>query len=682
MNWQEGMAPSDRMLSAEQEEEKRLAAQARAGAEWALTALIARYQPSVVRYLTRLTGNPDLARSLAERIFVRMERRLHGPHGAEQLRLWLLRACTEAGLDALRRPKRKKAPPRLQPPSPPRGLLPERAGAEPVRRLLSGWGRIKQATNTTGRQVRQLIWTIRAEATGRQAWDAHEWQGGGDSDAASPLSEASELHEPLEDDLDALDPREALRHRLVRVVLAELPYGDAQCLALHLVAGLNQAEVARALGLTASATRKRIVHGLQAFSTRYAAAIANLGIPAELGYQDRAPASAAVERGSTIPAAQGALLPPVAASVPPASYDSLLGAEALDSYASPPMTDIEQEPTMRLWPPITPTPAPPSNTPEPVKAAQPIESAQQHPHQAHEADPYETDEDDSAAATTSALPVVGGAPAAEEAEPWDESDEWGWEQADTQTLQTLPAQTPDLPVSADEWDETGVDTQGEAGAQEREPTPETEPAAFAEEASEEVTAVTAAQAEANGANVAGAADGAPAAAMQPERLDFEERRETEETEETEEAEQQDELIPDEVDEGAITQPSLQRIARQAAIEEARRQLAANAGNVERNGVLTSLAHDAVIWPVVDALPVAPAASSARLTYLPDTPDAGSRSQASPESGPLSYEVSEVSSLGTVEVAVEQEGKEGSTQREAEVALGYEAPVEQNHQERE
>ncbi len=75
-----------------------------------------------------------------------------------------------------------------------------------------------------------------------------------------------------------LDPREALRHRMVRAVLAELPYGDAQCLALHLVAGLNQAEVALALGITASATRRRIVHGLTLFAQRYDAAVASLGL--------------------------------------------------------------------------------------------------------------------------------------------------------------------------------------------------------------------------------------------------------------------------------------------------------------------------------------------------------------------------------------------------------------------
>jgi hypothetical protein len=80
------------------------------------------------------------------------------------------------------------------------------------------------------------------------------------------------------DEEDLLEPREVLRYRMIRAVLSELPYGDAQCLALHLIANLNQAEVARALGITASATRKRIVSGLQLFAQRYEAASASLGI--------------------------------------------------------------------------------------------------------------------------------------------------------------------------------------------------------------------------------------------------------------------------------------------------------------------------------------------------------------------------------------------------------------------
>src|SRR5260370_21143019 len=112
-------------MEAEQERELRLVAQARAGAEWALAALIARCQPPVTRYLTRLTGDPERSRMLAEAIFVRMARRLRGPQGGQHLRLWLLRACTEAGLDAPRQPRgRQTMPPRLATAPPPARALP------------------------------------------------------------------------------------------------------------------------------------------------------------------------------------------------------------------------------------------------------------------------------------------------------------------------------------------------------------------------------------------------------------------------------------------------------------------------------------------------------------------------------------------------------------------------------
>lgn len=355
MVWQDVLAPSEPGLDADQEQEVRLALQARAGAEWALTALIARYQPPVLRYLMRLTGNPELARTLAERIFIRMERRLHGPHGAQLLRLWLLRACTEAGLDALRHPQRK-APPRLGAPAGPRGLLTERADStDATGRLKNGLGKIAKATQSTTRQVRQLIWTIRAEATGQATGEAPASAPHGPSGARQPslLANASEIADPLDDELDALDPREAFRHRLIRAVLAEITYGDAQCLALHLVAGLNQAEVAHALGLTASATRRRIVQGLQTFSARYATALATMGVPAELGYQR--PATQQLDDDEGEETSQiSAITPPLAAA-----YSPLTDMETLRRLDTQRVIDsIEQEPTLgRLWPPAAPEPA-------------------------------------------------------------------------------------------------------------------------------------------------------------------------------------------------------------------------------------------------------------------------------------------------------------------------------------
>ena len=278
MAWQDvSPFPTPRM-DAEEEREMRLAAQARAGAEWALAALIARYQPPVLRYLTRLTGNAPQSHLMAERIFVRMERRLRGPHGAEHLRLWLLRAATESGLDLLRHPKQSHQQTRLNAPAGPRGLLMDGLPGGATDRLRAGLSKIAEITGSTRRQVRQLIWDTDEQAATTKAPDA----------AAAATGSATETPPAVDPTLDTMNPHEELRHRLIRAVLSELPYGDAQCLALHLVAGLNQTEVARALGIRPSAARHRIVQGLQMFAHRYDAAITSLGVPIEVAYAENA----------------------------------------------------------------------------------------------------------------------------------------------------------------------------------------------------------------------------------------------------------------------------------------------------------------------------------------------------------------------------------------------------------
>lgn len=253
----------------------RLAAQARSGAEWALAALVARYQPPVLRYLARLTGSPEQSHRLAERIFVRMEHRLRGPHGAEHLRLWLLRAATESGLDELRHPKRSRPQSQIGAPLSPRALLMDGRAAVATDRLRAGIDKIVAITGSTRRQVRQLIWSDEPAAL----VDAGRTQ----APQSTPAMDIPPVMDPA---IDTMDPQEELRHRLVRAVLSELPYGDAQCLALHLVAGLNQAEVARALGIRPSAARHRIVQGLQMFAHRYDAAVTSLGVPMEVAYAD------------------------------------------------------------------------------------------------------------------------------------------------------------------------------------------------------------------------------------------------------------------------------------------------------------------------------------------------------------------------------------------------------------
>jgi RNA polymerase sigma factor (sigma-70 family) len=363
MIWQDGYSGMPGHTDPEEEREVRLAAQARAGAEWALGALIARYQPPVTRYLTRLSGNAEFARHEAEQIFMRMERRIRGPQGGYNLRLWLLRACTEAGLDYLRAPNSPRHV-RLAEPKP-AGLLTERA-AGAAQRLRSGMDTLAGLTGTTGRQVRSLIFPSAPAAKRPPAHaspsppEAHGGQNANtnaDADANADDALAHDAFGSVDPDIDTQTAHEELRHRLIRAVLAEMPYGDAQCLALHLVAGLNQAQVARALGITNSAARRRIVQGLQIFARRYEAAAASLGLPPEpepaRGYEATAaattfaPMEASEEQEITaqpVPAVladEGHSWPTVAESAS-ASDDEGPGAQA----AASPLVEEDEQPWM------------------------------------------------------------------------------------------------------------------------------------------------------------------------------------------------------------------------------------------------------------------------------------------------------------------------------------------------
>lgn len=373
MVWQDAFPGPVSHLDAEQEREQRLAAQARAGAEWALTALIARYQPPVTRYLTRLTGSPDLAAAIAERVFVRMERRLRGPQGGQNLRLWLLRACTESGLDALRHPKPADIP-RLAGPRGPTALIAGRGGASD--RMRAGLGALAQITGSTRRQVRQLIWSALPEsARGAIRLDTGAGPRTAPLDAPeSPTAGGgvSGMPNPIDSELDHEDPRETLRYRIVRAVLAELPYGDAQCLALHLVAGLNQAEVARALGITPAAARRRIVQGLQLFSARYEAAVASLGLSRDFLAADRhAPMPV-----PDLPLWSHATMPPAA---PPPAHDPFVAERpAVAADVPPPPAAVVEAAALPDEAPLeaAATHAEPEVAPEPLVVEEVEESEQ------------------------------------------------------------------------------------------------------------------------------------------------------------------------------------------------------------------------------------------------------------------------------------------------------------------
>src|SRR5262249_22133363 len=159
-----------------------------------------------------------------------------------------------------RKPRRARMLQLASPPQP-AGLLLARGEGRPSERLRAGLSALLGITGQTSRQVRKLIWSALPQSPGHRATANTSAKEQND-----PTAEREEDDASFDEVLEQQDPREALRYRMVRAVLAELPYGDAQCLALHLVAGLNQAEVAIALGLTNSSTRRRVVQGLQLFA--------------------------------------------------------------------------------------------------------------------------------------------------------------------------------------------------------------------------------------------------------------------------------------------------------------------------------------------------------------------------------------------------------------------------------
>lgn len=363
MTWKQRSGPPGTKIDAEQEREQRLIAQARAGADWALAALVARYQPTIVRYLTRLTGDQERAALMAEDVFVRMERRLYGPRGGDYLRLWLLRSATDMGLDHLRRPDHRR-PLQLHGAESRVNLLadpaadPAAAPAKgPVRALRSGLSRLARARASVQRQLRPLT-LASAPTVAPLASLSSE----GPQPVTAPTDTAPEaaFAPGAEQASEPLDPALALRHRLVRAVVAELPMDDARCVALHLVAGLNHAEVAHTLGISATSARQRIVEGLRLFGGHYSAALDALGIPAELAYG----AAAALPESVGYPGYQG---PPtiqretVTKRITPddffsSSWDSLAPSDEA-AVSAPPASDTPQKggelgaaPTMAPYP--------------------------------------------------------------------------------------------------------------------------------------------------------------------------------------------------------------------------------------------------------------------------------------------------------------------------------------------
>jgi len=81
----------------------RLVERARAGDDQAFGALVNRYERSLIRVLTRLVHDEELARDLAQETFWRVYNRLDRFDTSRRFGPWLFRVGVNLGLDGLRR---------------------------------------------------------------------------------------------------------------------------------------------------------------------------------------------------------------------------------------------------------------------------------------------------------------------------------------------------------------------------------------------------------------------------------------------------------------------------------------------------------------------------------------------------------------------------------------------------
>jgi RNA polymerase sigma-70 factor (ECF subfamily) len=88
------------------EDEQELIERAQAGDDAAFDTLVARYLPSIYRFITRFTGKPDLAEDAAQETFVKAWRNIRRFDSTRPLAPWLLQIARNAATDLLRKEKR------------------------------------------------------------------------------------------------------------------------------------------------------------------------------------------------------------------------------------------------------------------------------------------------------------------------------------------------------------------------------------------------------------------------------------------------------------------------------------------------------------------------------------------------------------------------------------------------
>lgn len=235
MVWRHPLGNMDQPINPEFEQEARLVEQARAGSERAFAALLARYQQPVFRLIFFLVGDEEEARGLA-RIALK-HALLHMPRvpSGHSIRPWLLRVATLVAVDAVR--ERSESPQALlaalqlpPPPGPPRMV-----DADPtLRASRSGVPAIRR----TSRPVDASI------------------AAPGIDPGATVLARGDEI--PIE-----------IERELIRRLLAGLPDGDAELLALGVVGQVPTRDLAALAGTSQRSVRRRIARALILFQSRY-----------------------------------------------------------------------------------------------------------------------------------------------------------------------------------------------------------------------------------------------------------------------------------------------------------------------------------------------------------------------------------------------------------------------------
>ncbi len=225
MTWRQYGGNFDNPINPEFEQEARLVEQSRAGSERAFSALLARYQQPVFRLILYLVGDEEEARDLT-RIAVK-NALLHMPSVPTgfSIRPWLLRVAVLVALDAVR--ERSESPEALlaslQLPAPPRS--PRIVDADPADSdtMILGVAQLESLADNP-------------ETTIADAWDTL----------------------PLD-----------VERELIRRLLAGLPEGDAELLALGVVGQVPTRDLAALAGTSQRSVRRRIARALILFQSRY-----------------------------------------------------------------------------------------------------------------------------------------------------------------------------------------------------------------------------------------------------------------------------------------------------------------------------------------------------------------------------------------------------------------------------